>query len=96
MPTISLRLSDEQHEELKRWAREDSRSIQREIIFRLFSPYVVHDRSDDERAKLAYPLRTVDQPLVGDAQQPRSVDQPLVDEDHFRPDFKSGGKKRAR
>lgn len=37
MPSINLRLTDQQHAELERWAHEGYRSIQKEIIFRLFS-----------------------------------------------------------
>lgn len=37
MPTISLRLSEEQHEELKAWAHDGHRSVQKEIIWRLFT-----------------------------------------------------------
>jgi hypothetical protein len=37
MPTISLRLSDEQRDELETWARGSERSIQREVVYRLFS-----------------------------------------------------------
>lgn len=37
MPSINLRLTQEQHSELERWAHDGYRSIQKEIIFRLFS-----------------------------------------------------------
>ena len=37
MPNINLRLSPEEHEVLRTWAFEGRRSIQREIIFRLFA-----------------------------------------------------------
>jgi len=42
MPTISLRLTDEEAEQLRRWAFEGKRSLQKEIVFRLFAerPYV--------------------------------------------------------
>ena len=48
MPTISLRLTEEEHAALKRWAYEGQRSVQREIIFRLFS-----DNGELERARPA-------------------------------------------
>ena len=90
MPTISLRLTEEQHEELKRWAHEDARSVQKEIIFRLFSPYVVHDRTPEERSALAYPLTAADA-------QPRNVPTRTIEQDvvdPFRrdvtPDWKKG------
>lgn len=37
MPTISLRLTDDQHAELKAWAFGARRSVQREIVWRLFT-----------------------------------------------------------
>ena len=37
MPAISLRLTDEQHAQLRAWAYGAQRSIQREIIYRLFA-----------------------------------------------------------
>lgn len=37
MPNINLRLSEEQHEQLRIWAFEQERSIQKEIIYRLFN-----------------------------------------------------------
>lgn len=36
MPNINLRLTEEEHEELRAWAHGSRRSIQREIVFRLF------------------------------------------------------------
>ena len=37
MPNINLRLTDEEHDALREWAHGSHRSLQREIIFRLFS-----------------------------------------------------------
>lgn len=50
MPTISLRLTEEQHLALKEWAHGAHRSMQREAIFRIFQeherePVVELDRS---------------------------------------------------
>jgi hypothetical protein len=36
VPSINLRLTEAEHEELRAWAFEGRRSIQREIVFRLF------------------------------------------------------------
>jgi hypothetical protein len=36
MPNINLRLTDEQHAALERWAKDGHRSLQKEIIWRLF------------------------------------------------------------
>jgi hypothetical protein len=37
MPNINLRLTEEEHAALREWAHGSRRSIQREVIFRLFS-----------------------------------------------------------
>lgn len=42
-PAISLRLTPEQHEQLREWAFGNKRSIQRELIYRIF------ERMLDER-----------------------------------------------
>ena len=36
MPTISLRLTDEEHAALKEWAHGSRRSMQREAVYRIF------------------------------------------------------------
>jgi hypothetical protein len=36
MPTVSLRLSEEQHQLLVGWAHAGHRSVQRELVHRLF------------------------------------------------------------
>ena len=55
MPNINLRLTDEEHEALRTWAFEGRRSIQREIIFRLFAndlPKHVRDAVTEQEAEL--------------------------------------------
>lgn len=37
MPSVNVRLSEEQHAELVKAGQRENRSLQREIIFRLFS-----------------------------------------------------------
>lgn len=37
MPTISLRLTEEEHAALKEWAHDSRRSIQKEAVWRLFA-----------------------------------------------------------
>lgn len=37
MPSINLRLTDEQHAQVERWAALNDRSIQKEIVHRLFT-----------------------------------------------------------
>ena len=39
MPSVNLRLSDEQHAELIEMAKREDRSLQREIIYRLFGRF---------------------------------------------------------
>ena len=51
MPKINLRLTDEEHEALRKWASESHRSIQREAVYRLFS-----ERSLTEREQTSGPM----------------------------------------
>lgn len=39
MPSVNLRLSDEQHAELIEMAKREDRSLQREIVYRLFGRF---------------------------------------------------------
>ncbi len=50
MPKISLRLNDEQHHELVKAAKRNHRSLQNEVVHRLFPPttQVVLDVLDPE------------------------------------------------
>lgn len=50
MPTISLRLSEPQHQQLVQWAANNKRSIQGELIWRLFPP----DELFPDNAQRAY------------------------------------------
>ena len=50
MPTISLRLTDEEHAALREWAFGARRSIQREIVFRLFEAPAVSVASSSANA----------------------------------------------
>ncbi len=43
MPTISIRLTEEEHAALKTWAHDSRRSIQKEAVYRLFPPPVIPD-----------------------------------------------------
>jgi hypothetical protein len=75
MPNINLRLTEEQHTELTAWARDGHRSLQKEIIWRLFTQPGYQGAVD------AY--------IKADA-QPRNVTARTIvsAEDHFKPDFK--------
>lgn len=67
MPTISLRLTDEELAALRSWAADGRRSVQKEIIFRLFTEptatarheLVADAQSRDTEARTVKP--TVDQ-----------------------------------
>jgi hypothetical protein len=53
MPSVNLRLTDEQHAELVAEAEREQRSLQRQIIHRLFPPPLQtepHPAYDSERA----------------------------------------------
>jgi hypothetical protein len=65
MPNINVRLTDEQHAELERAARRSLRSIQKEIIWRLFR---------DEVA-----IRSPERILVEADAQPRDVAARTID-----------------
>lgn len=82
MPTISLRLTEEEHAELKAWAHDGRRSVQKEIIWRLFS-------NTDAPAK--YAIRDVAGRTITTADaQPRDVRARTLEPDpHFKPDPKS-------
>lgn len=86
MPTISLRLTDEEHAQLTAWARDGKRSVQKEIIWRLFSkePKVV---IDEPKIRIEGPLRT---PPAAPSITHRPASASVADDPHFKPDF--GGK----
>ena len=82
MPTVSLRLTEEELAQLHAWAHDSRRSVQKEIIWRLFSMAQI-------------PLKSGAGPMIPAALEtsnaaagvPRAVD--LQADDHFRPDFGS-------
>jgi hypothetical protein len=68
VPTVSLRLSDAEHARLREWAFGARRSLQREIVFRLFDGAVVTERG------VTVPPAGSGKPLrEGVADLPRSV-----------------------
>jgi hypothetical protein len=77
MPTLSLRLTEEEHAALKEWAYGNKRSMQREAVFRIFSN--LSDRID--HALEPADAQTRDVPA-------RRVTVPQVEDPHFKPDFK--------
>lgn len=95
MPAISLRLTDEQHAQLVKWAAHSKRSIQQELIWRLFISGADH------------PIKVVTHhrgPVTVADAQPRDIPTrtvkptlPLFDskDPGFKPDFKTEkGKKK--
>lgn len=90
MPSINLRLTDEQHADLLEAARRENRSLQREIIYRCFGRFNLGALSEREHGE----------PDPGE-RAPRSAPEPLADPDasrsesdrHFKPDPKPGKQK---
>lgn len=85
MPNINLRLTEEEHAALREWAHGSRRSIQREVIFRLFT----------ERSEVDAPSRTgAAEPNHGGAGEPtvakrfNSAHAVPESDTHFKPDFK--------
>jgi hypothetical protein len=68
MPSVNLRLSDEQHAELIEMAKRENRSLQREIVYRLFGrfnqepPAIVHTVADAESRDVR--ARTLETPSL--------------------------------
>lgn len=106
--SVTVRFTDEEHAELVAAARQNRRSLQKEIVFRLFSPRLEgvalggglaageqRDGKEEDR------LRTDPDPLARDheatVRPPRSAAAPAPaaspPERSFRPDPKPGGKK---
>lgn len=56
MPSINLRMTQEQHEQLARWAEDGHRSLQKEIIRRLFAEAELFPEA-------TIVLRSVDDPM---------------------------------
>lgn len=84
MPKVNLRLTEEELEQLQRWAESGRRSLQKEIVYRLF-----RERSVDNVITVG-PSPFVE-PVNVDA-QPRDVPTrtiaPTPYEREFKPDFK--------
>lgn len=75
MPTISLRMTDEQHAELAEWAHQGHRSIQREIIWRLFT--IEGNQAPKYWPATAGPLEAIEVPLGGLGHLPERATTPL-------------------
>ena len=88
MPSINLRLTEAEHDALRKWAFDGRRSLQREIIFRLFDGRVhsgaavgqvaVSSSADDIREE---------EKAVHRAESSSRLERAVPDS-HFRPDFK--------
>lgn len=83
MPTISLRLTDEQHTQLRAWAYGANRSLQREIIYRLFA--TLTERGERVGSLAQQPARGGKEADLRreepDVHQPRSVSVALLSGD---------------
>jgi hypothetical protein len=88
MPSVNLRLSDEQHAELVAAGQRENRSLQREIIYRLFGRF--------NQGPTVRP--TTSSSTHADAEsrdvRARTLEPVESQEDHFKPDFKPERKKR--
>jgi hypothetical protein len=94
MPNINLRLTSEEHEALRKWAYEGQRSLQREIIFRLFNGrHVTAGLSEgsevEDKRTVPAPRSTGTAQTHGTATELPGVASPSASSDaHFKPDFK--------
>lgn len=77
MPNINLRLTEEEHRQLETWARDGRRSLQKEIIFRLFT-----DGGVATAAREHLDAQRIKESAARDIRL-RNVEDP-----HFKPDFK--------
>jgi len=88
MPTISLRLTDEQHEQLRAWAHDGQRSVQKEVIWRVFTQghWATAVEQAERRATEEARLGTGIEDLVVEYDTTKLVAE--VADRHFKPDFK--------
>lgn len=90
MPKVNLRLTEEEHAQLEAWAKDGHRSLQKEIIFRLFSDFPSHvatavshaERKATEEVRAA----TGRDDLVATFET-EPVTASVNPDDHFKPDF---------
>lgn len=107
MPTISLRLTDEQHAQLTAWAHDGERSVQKELIWRLFTQEHFASAVQQAERRMTDYIRTATgdgsltatfstKPVVTEADaQPRDIPTRTLapaENDHFKPDFKKRAK----
>ena len=105
MKVLTLRLTDEEHEQLASWALEGHRSLQKEIIYRLFS--VEHfprqggvGRRIDVGAgmvseEISEPASSLphETPAPSESGAGTTPVREARPRDHFKPDFKTGKRK---
>jgi hypothetical protein len=87
VPKINLRLTDEQYAELERWAHDGERSLQKEVIWRLFtqSHFATAVEQVEKRATEEVRAATAYKEAVVTYETEPIVTRP---DDHFKPDFK--------
>ncbi len=84
MPNINLRLTEDEHAELREWAQGSRRSIQREIVFRLFDGAVTEGGAGRLKRTAEVGRSVASPPSVTAAVQPQVHDVPM--RAHFRKD----------
>lgn len=85
MPSVNLRLTDEQHAELVEAGKRENRSLQREMIYRLFGRFNQAPVPSGGSVSADSQSRDV---------QARTIVPPPAVDDHFRPDPKPERKKK--
>jgi thiamine monophosphate synthase len=92
MPNITLRLTDEQHSELRQEAADSMRSIQAEIIYRLFveqpARVALDDSADGYQVELSG-AAVAHAPEIAEALRAAGDTEAAAEvERHFKPDPK--------
>ena len=85
MPSINLRLTDQEHAELEAWAKDGHRSLQKEIIWRLFT--IEGNQAPKVGPETTEP-RVQHGPTTIVPASGATVTATLPADDHFKPDFK--------
>ena len=88
MPKINLRLTDEQYAELERWANDGERSLQKEVIWRLFTQSHFATAVEQMEKQATGEIRAMTK--FKDATVTYET-QPIIatPDEHFKPDFKA-------
>jgi len=97
MPSVNLRLTDEQHAELVEAGKRENRSLQREIVYRLFGRFNQAEPPAPDPSLRKQLTADGTQVIQADSQardvQSRTIVPPPV-QDMFKPDPKPERKKK--